>query len=204
MTAFETLREQVPVGRLVESSRGGNVRCVVPGHPDDNPSMRVYDDHVHCFACGFHGDVVDVWAAQRGFDRPIEAALELAREFGVELPEQSPEATEKAQERRVAEDLYLGQARACHRALERHTLVREWWEQRGFGREKQERFLLGSNKDGTAAVIPYWRSGRVQGLIRRKLKGEPRYLYPSAEMFPGDNRPLFILGPVRADAVLVE
>ena len=65
MNAFETLREQVPVGRLVESSRGGNARCVASGHPDHNPSMRVYDNHVHCFACGFHGDVMDVWAAQK-------------------------------------------------------------------------------------------------------------------------------------------
>ena len=204
MNVFETLREQVAIGRLIELGNGGKARCVAPEHQDNNLSMHIYEDHVHCFACGFQGDVVDVWAAQRGFDRPIEAALDLAQEFGVELPEQSPEAREKARERRETEDLYLGQARACHRALERHTLVRKWWEQRGFGRGQQERFLLGSNKDGTAAVIPYWRGGRVQGLIRRKLKGEPRYLYPSAEMFPGDNRPLFILGPVRAGAVLVE
>jgi DNA primase len=201
---FETLREQVAVVRLIEPGNSGKAHCVAPEHRDSNPSMHIYDDHAHCFACGFHGDVTDLWAAQRGFDRPIEAALELAREFGVELPEQSPEAREKARERRDAEDLYLGQARACHRALERHPLVREWWEQRGFGREEQERFLLGSNKDGTAAVVPYWRGGRVQGLIRRKLKGEPRYLYPNAEMFPGGYRPLFIPGPVRAGAVLVE
>ncbi len=204
MNVFEALREQVPIGGVIEAGNGGKAHCVAPEHRDDNPSMHIYDDHVHCFACGFHGDVVDVWAAQRGFDRPIEAALDLAREFGVELPEQSPEAKEQGRERRAAEDLYLGQARACHRALERHTLVREWWEQRGFGREEQERFLLGSNKDGTAAVVPFWKRGRVQGLIRRKLKGEPKYLYPSAEEFPGGYRPLFIPGPVRGGAVLVE
>jgi DNA primase len=204
VNVFETLREQVAIGHLIEVGNGGKAHCLAPRHQDNDPSMHIYDDHVHCFACGFHGDVVDVWAAQRGFDRPIEAALDLAREFGVELPEQSPEAREKARERREAEDLYLAQAWACHRALERHTLVREWGEQRGFGRVEQERFLLGSNKDGTAAVIPYWRSGRVQGLIRRKLKGEPKYLYPSAEEFPGGYRPLFIPGPVRAGAVLVE
>jgi DNA primase len=166
--------------------------------------MHVYDDHVHCFACDFHGDVVDVWAAQRCFSHPIEAALDLAREFGIELPEQSPEAKEKARARRETEDLLIKQARACHRALEKHPRVRAWWEQRGFGREDQERFLLGSNKDGTAAVVPFWRSGRVQGLIRRKLEGEPKYLYPKAGEFPGGYRPPFVSGPVRAGTVLVE
>lgn len=204
MNVFETLREQVPIARLVEPGTGGKAHCVEPGHQDNSPSLHIYEDHVHCFACEFHGDVVDVWAAQRGFDRPIEAALDLAREFGVELPEQSPEAKEKARERRATEDTYLKQARACHKALERHTRVREWWEQRGFRKDEQERFLLGANKDGTAAVIPFWRSGRVQGLIRRKLEGEPKYLYPKAEEFPGGYRPLFIPGPVQAGAVLVE
>ena len=95
MNVFETLREQVPIGGLIERGNGGKAHCVAPEHRDYNPSMHIYDDHVHCFACGFHGDVVDVWAAQRGFDRPIEAALDLAREFSVELPEQSLEAQEQ-------------------------------------------------------------------------------------------------------------
>jgi hypothetical protein len=166
--------------------------------------MHVYEDHVHCFSCGFHGDVTDVWAAMRGFGRPIEAALDLAREFGVALPELSPEARRRAQEQRETEDLYLKQARACHRALDGHPRVREWWEERRFGTELRERFLLGTNKDGTAAVIPYWHRGRVQGLARRKLEGKPKYLYPKAEEFPGGFRPLFVPAPLRSDALLVE
>ncbi len=203
MSIFETLREQVLVSRLGEAN-GGKTHCANPDHPDANPSMQVYDDHVHCFSCGFHGDVVDVWAAKRGFGRPIEAALDLAREFGVALPETSPEAQRKVQESRKKEDLYLQQAQACHKALSLHEVVAGWWEKRGFGEELQERFLLGANKDGTAAVIPLWHRGRVQGLIRRKLDGEPKYLYPKAEDFPGGHRPLFVPGPVRAGAFLVE
>jgi len=204
MTAFETLREQVPVGRLVESSRGGNVRCVVPGHPDDNPSMRVYDDHVHCFACGFHGDVVDVWAVQQGFERPIDAAVDLAREFGVELPEGDPEARQKAQEQRKKEDLYLGQARACHREISRHPHVFRWWESRGFDGELQARFLLGSNKGGTEATLPFWHRGRIKGIIRRPLEGGRKYLLPEAEEFPEGHRPLFIPGPLQNGPFLTE
>ncbi len=185
MNVFETLREQVPIGRLVEPGKGGKAHCVSPGHPDNRPSMHIYEHHVHCFACGFHGDVVDVWAAQHGFDRPFEAALDLAREFGIEVPEQTPEAKEKARERRETEDLYLKHARACHKALEKHPQVRKWWESRGFDEELQERILLGCNENGTAAIIPFWHRGRVQGLISRKLEGEPRYLYLSAEEFSG-------------------
>jgi hypothetical protein len=166
--------------------------------------MHNYGDHVHCFTCGFHGDVVDVWAAARGLEPGIEAALDLARHYSVELPEMDPKARQHARERREKEDLYLKQARACHHALNRHARVREWWEDRGFGQELRERFLLGANRDGTAAVIPFWRRGRVAGLIRGKLKGEPKYLYPKAEDFAGGHRPLFIPGPVRAGAFVVK
>jgi len=204
VSIFETLREQIPLDRIIQANGSGKAHCVVPDHIDASPSMHVYDDHVHCFSCQFHGDVADVWAVKQGFDRPIEAALDLAREFGVELPEMSPEAQRKAQERRKKEDLYLQQARECHKALSLHEAVARWWEKRGFGEELRERFLLGTNKDARAAVIPFWSTGRVQGLIRRKFEGKPKYLYPEAEEFPRGHRPLFIPGPVRAGAFLVE
>ena len=100
MSVFDVLREQVPVDRILETDSGGKVPCVAPDHQDDRPSMHLYDDHAHCFSCGFRGDVTDVWAAMRGFDRPVEAALDLAREFNVPLPEVNPEAHRKAQKRR--------------------------------------------------------------------------------------------------------
>jgi len=68
----------------------------------------------------------------------------------------------------------------------------------------RERFLLGTNKDGTAALIPFWHRERVQGLIRRKLEGEPKYLYPKAEEFPGRYRPLFIPASASAGAFVAE
>ncbi|HVF02142.1 MAG TPA: toprim domain-containing protein [Rubrobacteraceae bacterium] len=208
VSAFEILRGHVPVEEVVgrHSEVGGNkAHCINPDHHDANPSMHLYGEHVHWFACGFHGDVTDVWAAVNGFDRPIEAALDLAREYGVELPEQDPEAKRRAQERREIEDRYLGQARACHRALDKCDVVREWWEGRGFDGELRERFLLGANENGTATIIPFWNRGRVRGLIRRKLEGEPKYLYPKADEFPRGYKPLFIPpGPVRGSAFLVE
>ncbi len=180
------------------------ISCVSPSHADRTPSMHVYEDHVHCFSCGFHGDVVDVWGVQRGLIRPIEAALDLAREFNVTLPEMSPEARQKAQERRKREASYMETAQVCHRALEKNDDVREWWEGRGFDQELRARYLLGSNKLGTEAVIPFWHRGKVQGLIRRKLKGEPKYRLPNAEEFPEGYRPLFIPNAPGSVTFLVE
>ena len=207
MNVFELLRDQVPIENVVgrySEVRGSKVHCVAPDHQDLDPSMHLYGDHTYCFSCGFHGDVTDIYATVHGLDRPIEAALDLAREYAIQLPKQDPEAQKRTQECREKEDLYLRQAQACHRALGRHPKVGEWWKGRGFGEEFQGRFLLGANKSGTEAVIPYWNRGRVQGLIRRRLAGKPKYTYPEVTDFPKGFRPLFIASSVRAGAFLVE
>ena len=203
MNVFELLRERVSVEQVIGGRAGKKVLC--PAHADgDTPNLHIYGDHVHCFACGFHGDVVALWQKMRGFDRPAEAALDLAREYGVKLPEQTPEGQKEAEQRRSQEGMHLKEAQACHRALDRHPNVRQWWEKRGFDEELQRRFMLGTNRDGTQAVIPFWNRGRVKGLIRRKLEGEPKYIYPKREEFPEGRRPLFIPGPLRDDTLVVE
>jgi DNA primase len=204
MSIFETLSQQIPLENIVGAGTGQKARCVATDHADSNPSMHNYGDHVHCFSCGFHGDAVDVWAAKGGFDRPFEAACDLAREYGVDLPDLSPEVRRIALERREKEGRHLRQAWACHRALEMHSHVREWWVGRGFGEELQAHFLLGTNRDGKEAVTPFWHRGRISGLVRRKLEGKPKYVYPTREEFAGGHRPLFIPGPLRGDVYLVE
>ena len=89
MNIFETVREQVALDLVVSANGSAKVRCVAPHHQDNHASMHVYKDHVHCYGCGFHGDIVDVWSAQTGIICPIEAAFDLAREFNVQLPEMS-------------------------------------------------------------------------------------------------------------------
>jgi DNA primase len=201
-SVFEALREEVPIGRLIESNGHRKTLCV--NHSEKTPSMHVYEDHVHCFGCGFHGDVVDVWGAQKGIDRPFEAALDLARAFNVRLPEMSEETRRKAQERREKEADDLRLALVCHDALDKHPHVRDWWEARGFGADLRERFLLGANEGGTAAVIPFWHRGRVMGLVRRQLEREPKYILPKAEEFPEGYRPLFIPAPIKGEVSLAE
>jgi len=86
---FDELRERVPLDSILDVNGHRKAACV--DHDDRTPSMHVYGDRVHCFACGFHGDVTDVWAKMRGIADPIEAALDLARDWGIRLPELSAE-----------------------------------------------------------------------------------------------------------------
>jgi DNA primase len=203
VSIFEVLQDRVSVEQVTKAHVGQKILC--PAHADSRrPNLHVYEDHVHCFACGFHGDIVALWQVKHGFDRPVEAALDVAREYGVAVPAQSEETRKEMEQGRNKEEVYLKQAQECHRALDTHQNVRAWWEERGFDEELQHQFLLGANRDGTEAVIPFWYRGRVKGLIRRKLEGEPKYLYPRREEFPDGHRPLFIPGPLRDDVLVVE
>jgi DNA polymerase len=38
-------------------------------HDDSTPSLKIYDDHYHCFACGAHGDRIDWLMVVEGLDR---------------------------------------------------------------------------------------------------------------------------------------
>ena len=42
----------------MEVNRYGMALC--PFHNDRHPSLYVADDHYYCFACGEHGDVIDL------------------------------------------------------------------------------------------------------------------------------------------------
>lgn len=58
MTNYSVLRHAAPLGEAAErygTVRRGFMRC--PFHADRVPSLKLYDDHFHCFGCGAHGDV---------------------------------------------------------------------------------------------------------------------------------------------------
>lgn len=61
--------------------------AVSPFHTDNDPSLKVYDDHYHCFGCGAHGDVTDFTA--RLFElSQYDAAKKLNSDFGLNLIKQ--------------------------------------------------------------------------------------------------------------------
>ena len=175
MSIFEELREQVDLAELaarytdLQPSRRALVGCCPnPDHDDEHPSFYVYPDaRFTCYGCRWRGDVTDMWAAVKGLRPGIEAALDLAREYGVDLPTASAEAKEKAKRRRNLEADYLARAQEHHAALSQHPNVVEWWEGRAFDEGLREKFLLGVA--GAEATIPFWNRGRVHGIVRRKL-----------------------------------
>ena len=65
----------------LEVGRNGMACC--PFHPDHHPSMKLYDDHFHCFACGAHGDVIDL--ASGLLKLPFRETVErLETDFGIQ------------------------------------------------------------------------------------------------------------------------
>jgi putative DNA primase/helicase len=210
MNVFETLREQVDiavlVGRYTPVRDAGRLKkfcCLI--HKEDTPSCFIYqDDYFHCYGCGAHGDVIELWAAIKGLGPGIEAALDLAREYNITLPDRDLEAQKKAVEQRRKETTFEAQARAYHQALSFHSRIAEWWKSRGFDEELCEQFLLGSDSDGSSATFPFLNRGRVKGVVLRRLDGEPKYCNPNAEDFPDAPKPLFNVGPGSGDIHLVE
>ena len=59
-----------------------NGMMICPFHDDRNPSMKIYDDHFHCFGCQVHGDVIDFISRLFGITLK-EAAQKLALDFGI-------------------------------------------------------------------------------------------------------------------------
>ena len=209
---FEKLREQIDLAEIAArytdfqpSGRALVGRCPHPEHDDEHPSFYVYPEgRFFCYGCRWRGDVTDVWAALKGLKPGIEAGLDLAREFGIELPRTSVEVREKTERRRRLETEYLERAEAHHEALFRYPYVVAWWENRGFDDGLRDRFLLGATDDGAAATIPFWHRGRVHGIVRRKLRGEPKYVLPEKEDLALGHRPLFIPGRVREGMFIAE
>jgi DNA primase len=207
---FEIVREQIDLVEVAQhytdlhpSGRAYVGRCPHPNHEDRNPSFHVYTDRrFHCYGCGWHGDVTDLWATINGVEPSMKAVLDLALEYEIELAGLDPEAQKLSEERRRVEVEYLEEAEKAHRALTGAPEVAGWWEQRGFDEDLRQRFLLGAYEE--AAIIPFWNRGRVEGLIWRNLQGEPKYRLQRAEEFVRGYRPLFVPGPVRSGMFLVE
>jgi len=80
-----------------EPDAAGNIRCPSGEHADNHPSCHVYDDGLHCHACGFHADIYTLAALDAGFpdcrgenwrrvSTHIEKTLGLPDPYGVKLP----------------------------------------------------------------------------------------------------------------------
>ena len=104
----------------IEVKRNGKALC--PFHNDRHPSLFVGDDHYHCYACGEHGDSIDLVA--KLYDLPLHAAArKLASDFGL-----TPDKTIQKKQNRKSEAQRLREnEKLCFSALlEYMKLLQEW------------------------------------------------------------------------------
>lgn len=85
LNLFEAVKGSVTPRQVAENyglevNRRGMTCC--PFHTDDDPSMKLYDDHYYCFGCEEHGDVIDFMSKLCSLSQK-EAAERLAQEFGI-------------------------------------------------------------------------------------------------------------------------
>ena len=182
------------------------VRC--PFHDDHRPSLAVYNDHAHCFGCGWHGDAF-TWVMQRDrltFRQALEA---LAQKAGVPLRTLSPEEQQKAQERRQYEEALGKAARHFARRLQETPRALEyarsrawtdevlWAEGIGYadgsplpplGHPQAQAVADALNRwagqVGGAIVYAHRQGGRVVYLSGRSVEGKGHYNPPTEQAGP--------------------
>ena len=129
MNVFGTVKTSINLGEAaeyygIEVNRYGKALC--PFHNDRHPSMVVYDDHYHCFACGEHGDVIDLVANLYGLP-VLDAVNKLAYDFGITqdkppTKEMEEQLNKKSEAQRLRENEKL-----CFSALMAYMkLLQEW------------------------------------------------------------------------------
>ena len=95
MNIFTDVKTQIHLPNAAEYygvkvNRGGFASCLF--HEDRTPSMKLYDDHFHCYGCGEHGDIITL--TEKIFClSPYAATQKLSQDFcinHVPTSEQNP------------------------------------------------------------------------------------------------------------------
>ena len=121
-TAVTTLEAAKHYGVEVNGHR----KALCPFHDDHHPSLFVDEDHYYCYACGEHGDVIDLTAKRFGL-KLYEAAQKLAYDFGI-TPDKPPNKTMQEKLNRKSEAQRLKEnEKLCFSALMAYMkLLQEW------------------------------------------------------------------------------
>ena len=126
MTIFEAVKSTVTPKMAAEHfglsvSRNGMVCC--PFHDDRHPSMKLYDDHFHCFGCQANGDVIEFTSKLFGITA-LEAAQKLAADFGVREARPSVLAKLKAYQTQAENE------KLCFRVLQEYLHILQDWKKK--------------------------------------------------------------------------
>ena len=129
MNVFETVKTSVNTREAaarygVEVNRHGKALC--PFHNDRHPSLFLDDDHYHCFACGEHGNVIDLTAKLYSLSL-YDAAKKLAYDFGITQDKPPDKAMQEKQNRKSEAQRLRENEKLCFSALlEYMKLLQEW------------------------------------------------------------------------------
>lgn len=130
MDIFTTVKAAVTVRQAAEHyglqvNRNGMALCQF--HNDRHPSLYVSDDHYHCFACGEHGDVIDLTA--KLFDlRLYDAARKLASDFHLAPDKPLPEAIRRKKEHKTKAQQLRENEQLCFSVLNEYRRLLQDWE----------------------------------------------------------------------------
>ena len=131
MNVFTTVKTSINLGEAAEHygikvNRYGKALC--PFHNDRHPSMVVYDDHYHCFACGEHGDVIDLVANLYGMP-VLDAVNKLAYDFGISQDKPPTKEMQEKMNRKSEAQQLRDNEKLCFSALLAYMkLLQEWKE----------------------------------------------------------------------------
>ena len=85
MNVFTEVKTQINLINAVEYygvqvNKSGFASCLF--HEEKTPSMKLYDNHFHCYGCGKHGDIITL--TEKIFSiSPYQAAQKLSQDFCV-------------------------------------------------------------------------------------------------------------------------
>lgn len=100
--------------------------ALCPFHNDRHPSLLVADDHYHCFACGAHGDVIDMTANLFGLSL-YDAARKLAADFHLAPDKPLPESIcQKLKQKTKAQQLREDERLCCSVLGQYRRTLEEW------------------------------------------------------------------------------
>ena len=128
MSRIETIKATVAPADAARQygmtvQRNGMALC--PFHNDTHPSMKLYDDHFYCFACGAHGDVIDLTAKLLGLNFK-EAVRRLSVDFGIS-PNDDPPTADMPQRPHVSQ--FRRDELLCLSTLTEYERLLRFWKQ---------------------------------------------------------------------------
>ena len=132
MNLFEVVKANINTQEVAQTygidvNHHGMALC--PFHIDRLPSLYVSDDHYHCFACGEHGDVIDLTA--KLFDlRLYDAARKLASDFHLAPDKPLPEAIRWKKEHKPTAQQHRENELLCFSVLNEYRRLLLDWEKR--------------------------------------------------------------------------